>query len=52
MLYQWSMTSVEGRDTAKQRQVRAGLEELIAGLSPGEPLPVSATWPATSASRG
>ncbi len=35
------MTSVEvGRDTAKQRQVRASLEELIATLSPGEPLPV------------
>ena len=40
VLYQWSMTSVEVRDTAKQRQVRASLEELIAGLSPGEPLPV------------
>jgi GntR family transcriptional regulator len=34
------MTSVEiGRDTAKQRQVRASLEELIATLSPGELLP-------------
>jgi GntR family transcriptional regulator len=35
------MTSVAaGRETAKQRQVRAGLEDLIASLSPGEPLPV------------
>ncbi len=35
------MTSVDaGRETATQRQLRAGLEELIAGLSPGEPLPV------------
>jgi len=41
MLYQWSMTSVDaGRDTAKQRRVRASLVELIATLSPGEPLPV------------
>jgi GntR family transcriptional regulator len=35
------MTSVDaGRETAKQRQLRAGIEELMAGLSPGEPLPV------------
>lgn len=41
MLYQWSMTTIEsGRETAKQRQVRERLEELIASLSPGEPLPV------------
>src|SRR3954447_21092655 len=29
-----------GRETAKQRQVRPRLEELMTGLSPGEPLPV------------
>jgi GntR family transcriptional regulator len=41
VLYQWSMTSVDSvRETAKQRQVRTSLEELIATLSPGEPLPV------------
>ena len=35
------MTTLDsGRETAKQRQVRAALEELIAGLSAGEPLPV------------
>jgi GntR family transcriptional regulator len=35
------MTSLEtGRETAKQRQVREQLEELISTLSPGEPLPV------------
>ena len=34
------MTVDAGRETAKQRQVRASLDELIAGLSPGEPLPV------------
>ena len=35
------MTTAEaGRETAKQRQVRASLEELIVGLSPGELLPV------------
>ena len=37
MLYQWSMTSVDaGRDTAKQRRVRASLVELI--------VMVDATW--------
>ncbi len=41
LLYQWSMTTVEsGRETGKQRQVRASLEQLISTLSPGEPLPV------------
>ena len=41
VLYQWSMTTVEsGRETAKQRQVRERLEQLISTLSPGEPLPV------------
>lgn len=41
MLYLWSMTIVEaGRETAKQRRVRERLEQLIATLSPGEPLPV------------
>lgn len=35
------MTTLEsGRETAKQRQVREALEELISTLSPGEPLPV------------
>ncbi|HEY7045287.1 MAG TPA: GntR family transcriptional regulator [Nocardioidaceae bacterium] len=35
------MTTVEsGRETAKQRQVRERLEQLISTLSPGEPLPV------------
>lgn len=41
LLYQWSMSTVEsGRETAKQRQVRERLEQLIATMSPGEPLPV------------
>ena len=41
MLYQWSMTHVDAvGTTAKQRQVRASLERLIATLSPGEPFPV------------
>jgi DNA-binding GntR family transcriptional regulator len=35
------MRTVEnGRETAKQRQVRERLEQLISTLSPGEPLPV------------
>jgi GntR family transcriptional regulator len=40
MLYQWSMTTVEGRETSKQRHVRERLEELIMHMAPGEPLPV------------
>ncbi len=40
MLYQWSMTTVApGPGPAKQQQVRERLEQLIAGLAPGEPLP-------------
>jgi GntR family transcriptional regulator len=38
MLYQWSMTTGPGRDTAKQRQVRQRLETLISAMAPGEPL--------------
>jgi GntR family transcriptional regulator len=35
------MTTLDpGRETAKQRQVRESLEQLISSLSPGEPLPV------------
>jgi GntR family transcriptional regulator len=53
MLYQWSMTNpaidsasspaghpARGPATAKQQLVRRRLEELIAGLAPGEQLPV------------
>jgi GntR family transcriptional regulator len=39
VLYQWSMTTPSGRETAKQRQVRERLETLIAAMVPGEPLP-------------
>lgn len=39
MLYQWSMTTASGRETAKQRQVRERLESLISAMAPGEPLP-------------
>lgn len=40
MLYQWSMTSsAAGLETSKQRQVRQRLEDLIATMAPGEPLP-------------